>query len=203
MNMVTWPIYEKVGIERIIVSTYQAISGAGKYALHELEMQAFSFTHNEPYHTYHLGKQCIWNAFSHNSPIDSNTGYNEEELKMIHETHKIFNDNTLHISATCVRIPVFRAHCESINITLKHKLPEKKLRSLLQMTRGIKIIDDRYNNTFPEPILASKQNDILVGRIRKDISQPDQLGYELFISGDQLLKGAALNAIQIAEIFIY
>ena len=120
---------------------------------------------------------------------------------MINETRKIFNDPKIKISVTCIRVPVFRAHSESINITLKNKATEKEIRDILNQTQGIEIMDDREKNNFPEPIKASEKHNIIVGRIRADLGQEKDKGYELFISGDQILKGAALNAVQILKLY--
>lgn len=199
MNIAVWPIYKEVGIERMVISTYQAASGAGMQAMNELEQQARDWVNNEPFKGC-FDKQYLWNLFSHNSDIDVLTGYNEEELKMINETKKIFNDDTLQITATCVRVPILRAHCESINLTLKKGMNVDQVKELLKDAPGVKIMDDRKSNKFPEPIDASFGDDCLVGRIRQDLSQNDNKGLELFISCDQIRKGAALNAVQIAEL---
>jgi aspartate-semialdehyde dehydrogenase len=203
MNLVLWNIYKKCGLERIIVSTYQAASGAGVEGINELYNQAKNDINGKPIKDTNIfGRQYIWNVFSHNSNINLENGYNEEELKMINETKKIFDDKDLNISSTCVRVPVMRAHSESINITLSKKTSEEKIRQILERTEGVKIIDDRINNIFPEPINTSKKYDVFVGRIRKDLGQKDGYGYEFFISGDQILKGAALNAVQILKLLI-
>jgi aspartate-semialdehyde dehydrogenase len=202
MNVVIWDLYKKFGIERIVVSTYQSASGAGQKGINELKRQASEYSSGKNIWTDGIfGRQYLWNIFSHNSPIDMETGYNEEELKMIYETKKILNDDKIKISVTCVRVPVFRSHCESINITFKTKVDEDLLRDVLKNTKGIKILDDRVNNNFPEPLITSNKHDVYVGRIRKDLGQEEGYGYEIFISGDQILKGAALNAIQILKLF--
>jgi aspartate-semialdehyde dehydrogenase len=118
---------------------------------------------------------------------------------MVDETIKIWGDDTVGITATCVRVPVLRAHCESINLTFRKPLSEDAAFEILQNAPGVKVIDDRANNKFPEPIEASGIDEVLVGRIRADLSQPHEMGLNLFVAGDQLRKGAALNAIQIAE----
>ncbi|VVU95618.1 Semialdehyde dehydrogenase, dimerisation domain [seawater metagenome] len=200
MNVAIWEIYKKFGIKRLVVSTYQAASGAGQEGMEELELQGQEYYAKQDIKSKNIfGKQYVWNVFSHNSSIDMNNGYNEEELKMINETKKIFKDEKLKISVTCVRVPVFRSHCETINITLKTKATENQIRETLNDTMGIEILDDRKNNNFPEPIISSNKYNIYVGRIRKDLGQEDNIGYELFISGDQILKGAALNAVQILK----
>ncbi len=199
MNVPVWPIHQAVGVERVGASTYQAASGAGAAAMAELEQQARDWAKGDPLTQDIFGRQYIWNLFSHNSKIDPATGYNEEETKMIKETRKIFGDPSIRVSVTCVRVPVLRAHCESINLTLKKPLTEAEARQILAAAPGVKLIDDRANNKHPEPLTASNQDDVLVGRLRADVGQAEGMGLELFISGDQIRKGAALNAIQIAE----
>lgn len=202
MNVAVWPIHEKVGVQRVIASTYQAASGAGQAAMDELEQQSRDWVKGDPLTQDIFGRQYIWNLFSHNSPIDPATGYNEEELKMVNETRKIFNDKDIQVTATCVRVPVLRAHCESINLTLKSPMTPEEARELLANAPGLEICDDRVNNIHPEPLAASGKDDCLVGRIRQDLSQPNNLGLELFVAGDQIRKGAALNAVQIAELLL-
>jgi aspartate-semialdehyde dehydrogenase len=141
---------------------------------------------------------AAFNVFSHDSPIGPD-GYNEEETKMVCETRKIFHCPQLLIAASCVRVPVLRAHCEAINIQFDDRVGEDDVRGILASAPGIRIVDDRCRNYFPMPMDASDQDDILVGRIRRDVSQPDDCGFEMFVSGDQIRKGAALNAVQIAE----
>mmetsp|Transcript_1933 Transcript_1933/g.5893 ORF Transcript_1933/g.5893 Transcript_1933/m.5893 type:complete len:370 (+) Transcript_1933:287-1396(+) len=203
MNMVVWPIVQAVGVERVVVSTYQAASGAGAAAMAELEQQARDWVAGKSPVTQDIfGRQYVFNLFSHNSGIDLATGYNEEETKMIKETKKIFGDDQIKVTATCIRVPVLRAHCESINLTLKSPLDEKAARELLAKAPGVTVQDDRENNKHPEPLDASFKDDCIVGRIRQDVSQPDNRGLDLFVAGDQIRKGAALNAIQIAELLL-
>lgn len=200
MNVAVWPIHQKVGVDRVVVSTYQAASGAGAAAMAELEQQAADWVNKAPLTQDIFGRQYVFNLFSHNSNIDLETGYNEEETKMVQETKKIFSDDDIRVTATCIRVPVLRAHCESINLTLKNPLSESEARDLLAKSPGLSIQDDRKANNHPEPLAASGMDDCLVGRIRQDVSQPNNLGLEMFVAGDQIRKGAALNAIQIAEI---
>ncbi len=194
-----WPLYQKVKIERVVVSTYQAASGAGWKAMQELLNQTADFLAGKEPKPQVLPHVYAFNLFSHNSKIGEN-GYNEEEMKMVNETRKMFHDNDIRVSATCVRVPVLRAHSEAINITFSQPITENQVRDILSNAPGVKIVDDREKNYFPMPIDASEQDDVLVGRIRQDISQPDGKGIDMFIAGDQLLKGAALNAVQIAEL---
>ena len=137
--------------------------------------------------------------FSHNTAIDPETGYNDEETKVIKETRKIIEDDKIAVGITCVRVPVLRAHCESITFECENPIGEDDVRAMLSDAPGVRIVDDRVKNYFPMPIDASGQGDILVGRIRKDLSDPSGHSIAMFVSGDQLLKGAALNAVQIAE----
>ena len=194
-----WPIHKAFGIQRIIVSTYQSASGAGAKAMQELEDQAREVLGGKTATKKVFPHQIAFNLFSHNSPVKGN-GYNEEELKIIEETRKIFHEPKIRIAPTCVRVPVFRAHSESILLELKRPADPKKIRALLAKAPGIKIVDDEAKNHFPMPLEASGKDDVLVGRIRRDLSNPKAVC--LFVSGDQLRKGAALNAVQIAEILI-
>lgn len=193
--MVLYPLTKLSKITDIVVSTYQALSGAGKKGIEELESQIRIYSKDRQIKPDFFKSQCLNNVFSHNSPVDIFTGDNQEETKIINETKKILKNSEINIVATCVRVPVIRAHCESINITFKDDIDLLEIKNILSEFKGITIVDDRKNNIFPEPIKASNQNDILVGRIRKHIKN----NISLFISGDQLRKGAALNAIQIAE----
>jgi aspartate-semialdehyde dehydrogenase len=191
-----WPLHQVAHIERIIVSTYQSASGAGAQAMAELEAQVRAYAAGEPLVREVFPHQAAFNVFSHNTAIGEN-GYNEEENKIIEETRKIFHEPTLPITATCVRVPVLRAHSESIVIETRRELTAEAAREILSRSRGVKIVDDREKNHFPMPLEASGQYDVLVGRIRRDLSHPR--GLSLFVSGDQLLKGAAWNAVQILE----
>eukprot|EP00051_Salpingoeca_urceolata_P030354 m.8736 g.8736 ORF g.8736 m.8736 type:complete len:353 (-) comp3323_c0_seq1:88-1146(-) len=201
MNVAVWPLYQKFGISRISVATYQAASGAGAAAMEELEQQARDWVAGKEITKNIWPRQYVWNLFSHDSAIDLETGYNEEEIKMIRETKKIFRDTDIQVSATCIRVPVLRAHCEAINITLNSPATADEVRDILSKSPGVTVLDDREGNQFPEPLLASGKDDVVVGRIREDLGQKPGYGIELFIAGDQLLKGAALNAVQIAELF--
>lgn len=200
MNVAVWPLHQASPVERIVCSTYQAASGAGAAAMEELEQQARDWVAGRPLTQDIFGRQYLWNLFSHNSDVDPNNGYNEEEVKMIRETSKIFEDDSIGVTATCVRVPVLRAHCESINLTFRKEgdMTEDRAREILSKAPGLEIVDDRANNVFPEPLAASNRDPVLVGRIRPDWSQPKR-GLELFVGGDQIRKGAALNAVQIAE----
>ena len=198
MNVPVWPLHKINRVKRIIVSTYQAVSGAGAWGLYELEAQIKAFAAGEPITNEKFPHVIVNNLFSHNTKIAPN-GYNEEENKMVNETRKIFAEPKIMITATCVRVPVLRAHCESINIEFERPMTPEQVRSILSKAPGVKIVDDREANHFPMPLEASGQDDVLVGRIRQDISRDDGRGIELFVSGDQIRKGAATNAVQVAE----
>jgi aspartate-semialdehyde dehydrogenase len=198
--MAVYPILLLQPIRRIVISTYQAVSGAGAKALAELEEQTRDVIQNKKPTPTVLPYQIAFNLFSHNTAINE-AGYNGEEWKLIHESKKILHDDAISITATCVRVPVMRAHSESINIEFRGSRPSlEEIRISLFKFPGVKIVDDRENNYFPMPLDASGKDDILVGRIRNDVSNPNAI--ELFVSGDQLRKGAALDAIQIAEYLV-
>jgi aspartate-semialdehyde dehydrogenase len=194
-----WPLHQAAHIERIIVSTYQSASGAGAQAMEELERQVRAFAAGQPLERSVFPHQIAFNVFSHNTSIGEN-GYNEEENKVIEETRKIFHEPSLPIVATCVRVPVLRAHSESIVIETRKPLSPEEARAILANAPGVRIVDDAANNHFPMPLEASGQHDVLVGRIRRDLSHPR--GLALFVAGDQLLKGAAWNAVQILETLV-
>ncbi len=198
MNVAVWPLYKVNRVRRIIVSTYQAVSGAGAQGLYDLEQQMKAYAGGQPITKHLFPHQIVNNLFSHNTKIDE-TGYNEEELKMVKETRKIFGDPRIMVTATCVRVPIPRAHSESINLEFERPITPDQVREILRKAPGIKVIDDREKNHFPMPLEASGQDDVLVGRIRQDISREDGKGIELFVSGDQIRKGAATNAVQIGE----
>ncbi|HEY8669070.1 MAG TPA: aspartate-semialdehyde dehydrogenase [Tepidisphaeraceae bacterium] len=198
MNVAVWPLYKANRVKRIIVSTYQAVSGAGAQGLHELEQQMKAHAAGQPITKNLFPHQIVNNLFCHNTKIGDN-GYNEEENKMVGETRKIFADPRIMITATCVRVPIPRAHSESINLEFERPITPQQVREILAKAPGITIVDDCANNHFPMPLEASNQDNVLVGRIRQDISREDGRGIELFVAGDQIRKGAATNAVQIAE----
>ena len=195
-----WPIHKANRIKRVIISTYQAASGAGAAAMEELVESTRASLNGEAYQQKVLPHPYAFNLFSHNTAIDPATGYNDEETKVIQETRKILEDQRIAVGVTCVRVPVLRAHCEAITFECENPITEHDVRELLSGAPGVKIVDDRVKNYFPMPIDASGQDDVLVGRIRKDLSDPTGHSISMFVAADQLLKGAALNAIQIAEL---
>jgi len=193
-----WPLHKANKIKRMVVSTYQAASGAGQAAMLELEEQAREVLAGKPVTCKALKYQLAFNLFSHNSAIGPN-GYNEEEMKMVKETHKIFDCSDIAITCTCIRVAVLRAHCESINLEFTDPITPEEVRELLNTAPGVTVLDDRASNRFPMPIDATGKDNVFVGRIRQDESIPDNRGINLWVAGDQIRKGAALNAIQIAE----
>jgi len=199
MNVPVWPLHKVNPIKRIVVSTYQAVSGAGAWGLWELEEQIKAYAAGRPVQKKKFPHQIVHNLFSHNSAIAPN-GYNEEENKMVNETRKIFHCPEIRVTATCVRVPVPRAHSEAVNLEFTRPMDERQVREILSKAPGVKIVDDREKNYFPMPLEASDQDDVLVGRIRQDQSLPGGVGIDMFISGDQIRKGAATNAVQIAEL---
>lgn len=192
------PLHREAGVARMVVSTYQAASGAGAAAMAELAQQAHDWSAGRALETRIFGRQYLFNLFSHDSRVGDD-GQNEEERKLVDETRRIWRDPGVLVSATCVRVPVLRAHSESINLTFRRPLAEARARQVLAAAPGLRIVDDRAGNRFPEPLSASGRDEVLVGRIRADLSQPEGMGLSLFVSGDQIRKGAALNGIQVAE----
>jgi aspartate-semialdehyde dehydrogenase len=195
-----WPIHRNNRIRRLILSTYQAASGAGAAAMEELVESTRAYLNGEAFQPKVMPHPYAFNLFNHNTAIDPATGYNDEETKVIKETRKIFEDDRIAVGVTCVRVPVLRAHCEAITFECERPITEDEVRTILANAPGVKIVDDRAKNYFPMPINASGQDDVLVGRIRKDLSDPTGHSISIFAAADQLLKGAALNAIQIAEL---
>lgn len=196
------PLHRAAKVKRMVVSTYQAASGAGYAAMQELEQQTRDVLAGKPAVPKIFKQQYAFNLFSHNSDMYPN-GYNQEEMKMVNETKKIWGQ-AIPICATCVRVPVMRAHAESINLTFENSLSEADAEAILSKAPGVTIINDRTGNRFPTPLDASHKDDVYVGRIRQDISLCGQSEYGLaiFVCGDQLRKGAALNAVQIAELLL-
>eukprot|EP00898_Chlorokybus_atmophyticus_P007489 jgi/Chlat1/7741/Chrsp66S07218 len=199
--MAVTPLHRHSKVQRMVVSTYQAASGAGAAAMAELEQQTREVLEGKAPTCNIFSQQYAFNLFSHNAPI-TDTGYNEEEMKMVKETRKMWKDPNVQISATCIRVPVMRAHAESINLQFENPIEEAKAKEILSKAPGVTIIDDRASNTFPTPLDVSNKDDVAVGRIRQDISQPNNRGLDLFVCGDQIRKGAALNAVQIAELLL-
>jgi aspartate-semialdehyde dehydrogenase len=198
--MPLWPIHRINRIKRVILSTYQAASGAGAAAMEELLESTRASLNGQAYPPRAIPHPYAFNLFNHDTAIDPATGYNDEETKVIKETRKIFEDDRIAVGVTCVRVPVLRAHCAAITFECENPITEDEVRAILSDAPGVKIVDDRARNYFPMPIDASGLDDVLVGRIRKDLSDPSGHSIAIFAAADQLLKGAALNAIQIAEL---
>jgi aspartate-semialdehyde dehydrogenase len=195
-----WPVHRVNRIKRVIIATYQAASGAGAAAMAELVDSTRAHLDGEAFQPKVMPHPFAFNLFSHNTAIDPETGYNDEETKVIRETRKIFEDERIAVGVTCVRVPVLRAHSEAITFECERPISEAEVREILSSAPGVKIVDDRTKNYFPMPSDASGQDDVLVGRIRRDLSDPSGHSISMFVAADQLLKGAALNAIQIAEL---
>lgn len=202
MLVAVYPLHRLNPVRRIVVSTYQAASGAGAKAMAELEEQTAKLLRGEKQiHASALPQRIAFNLFPHVDVFLEN-GYTKEEMKFVNEARKIMHAPDLMVSATCVRVPVYRAHSEAINIEFERPMSVDQVRDLLAKAPGVRLVDDPAAKKYPMPIDASGQYDVLVGRIRQDCSRTDGRGIELFVSGDQLLKGAALNAVQIAELLI-
>jgi aspartate-semialdehyde dehydrogenase len=193
------PLAARRAIRRVIVSTYQSASGAGARAMEELRRLSRTVLDGGSPVSEVLPHSLAFNLFLHNSPLSAD-GYCEEELKMLHETRKIMGLPELRLSATCVRVPVLRAHSEAVNIEFDQPFPVDEARALLAVAPGVELIEDFNTNRFPMPTDVTGRDPVAVGRIRQDLSDPNAL--ELWLCGDQIRKGAALNAIQIAELLI-
>ena len=191
------PIHRAANIQRVVVSTYQAVSGAGASAMEELKQQLRAWANDEPMKQEVFPTQIAFNLFPHIDVFQDN-GYTKEELKMVHETRKIMNAPNMQISATCVRVPVLRAHSEAVWVETEKPLSESEARELFEKEPGIVVQDERESGGYPTPWHITETQETYVGRIRKDISHPN--GLTFWVVADQLYKGAALNAIQIAEV---
>ena len=195
--MALYPLTTLGSIRRVVVSTYQAASGAGKRGLDELNKQVSEYSENKPLTTTFWGKQYVHNVFSHNSEIDKTSLYNREELKIINETKKIIHNDNIIIDPTCVRVPILQSHCISFNVEFTGEQNMTDIVNVLKKFSGLIIENDIDNNEFPEPIKTSNQSFVSVGRIRHHPN--DFRMWNFFVSGDQLLKGAAYNSVQILE----
>ena len=195
-----WPVHRINPVRRLIVSTYQAASGGGAALMEELELSTRAYLDGKSYEPKVVKYPYAFNLFSHNTAIDMTTGYNDEESKVIKETKKIFEDDRIAVSATCIRVPVLRAHCVSMTFECERPIAPQDVKALLAKAPGIKLVDDWANNYFPMPQDASGQGDVLAGRIRQDLSDASGKSISMFVAADQLLKGAALNAVQIVEL---
>jgi len=199
MGMAVYPLHQVHPVRRIIAATYQSASGAGAMAMEEVKDQARAILDGKTPPTNAFPYPLAFNLFPHNTPLND-AGYCEEEMKMVNETRKIFGVPDLRVSATCIRVPVLRAHSEAINLEFDQPFSPQEAKEILQAAPGVRVVEDWQANYFPMPIDASGIDPVLVGRIRQDLSHP--CGLELWLSGDQIRKGAALNAVQIAELLV-
>ena len=194
--MVLNPLLKKSAVRRVVVDTFQSVTGTGAAALGEMKQQSKAVLDNSPVTTKEYPHQIAFNVLPHIEPFQEN-GYTREEMKMLYETQKILHDSSILVSATCVRVPVAVSHSEAIHIEFKDPVSPQEVTEMLQNETGIKVVDDPFADVYPMPIDAAGSDDVLVGRIRKDISHPN--GIAMWVVCDNLRKGAALNAIQIAE----
>jgi len=199
MVVVLKPIYDTAGIERVIVATYQSVSGTGKEAVEELKLQSEAMVKGEAIEVSVYPYQITYNLLPHIGSFKEN-GYSSEEMKMLEETRKIMGDQNIRVAATTVRVPVYRAHSEVVHLETREKISVQKARDLLSNFPGIKVLDDPERLEYPMPLFAEGKDEVFVGRIREDIST--EKGLVLWIVSDNLRKGAALNAVQIAELLI-
>lgn len=199
MALAVWPLHQVRPVKRLVVATYQSASGAGAKAMAEVKQQAQAILDGQEPPTEAFPYPLAFNLFPHNSPLNE-AGYCQEEMKMVNETRKIFAAPDFRLTATCIRVPVLRAHSEAVNLEFEEPFPVAEAKSILASAPGVQVVEDWQANYFPMPLDASGQDAVLVGRIRQDISHP--AGLELWLSGDQIRKGAALNAVQIAELLV-
>lgn len=197
LSLALAPLAAQRPLKRVVVSTYQSASGAGARAMEELQQLSRTVLDGGEPQSEVLPYSLAFNLFLHNSPLQAN-GYCEEELKMLYETRKIMGLDQLRLTATCVRVPVLRAHSEAVNLEFEEPFPVEEARALLSAAAGLELIEDFATNRFPMPSDVTGRDAVAVGRIRQDLSNPNAL--ELWLCGDQIRKGAALNAIQIAEL---
>lgn len=192
------PLHREAGIKRLVAATYQSASGAGHAAMVELQEGTRASLDGKPFTPKVLPVPYAFNLFPHNSPWMEDKGYCEEEMKLLKESHKILGDSSPRITATCVRVPVLRCHSEALNVEFVRPLSVKRAYEVLAAAPGLQVVEDRARNRWPMPMDVSGKDNVYVGRIRADHSQPNTL--DIWVVGDQLLKGAALNAVQCAEV---
>ncbi|MEQ1560423.1 MAG: aspartate-semialdehyde dehydrogenase [Methyloglobulus sp.] len=194
------PIYDAVGIDRINVCTYQAVSGTGKKGIEEVVKQTAKLLNGQPIETNVYPKQIAFNVLPQIDVFMDN-GYTKEEMKMVWETQKILGDNSVKVNATAVRVPVFYGHSEAVHIETRNKISAEAVRALLVKAPGVTVLDERKNGSYPTAVTESSgHDDVFVGRIRDDISHP--MGIDMWVVGDNVRKGAALNSVQIAEMLV-
>jgi aspartate-semialdehyde dehydrogenase len=200
MVVALWPIHQKYKIKRIVVSTYQAVSGTGKKAIDELLDQTRAMINFLKFEQKVYPHRIAFNCLPHIDKFQEN-GYTKEEMKMVRETRKIMGDDSIGVTATTVRVPVLYGHSESVNVETHEPISAEDVKVLLKEASGVKVVDDPANNAYPMAIDAAGQDLTLVGRIRDDESIPNH-GVNMWVVADNIRKGAATNAIQIAEILI-
>jgi len=193
------PLHDVSRIKRVVASSYQAVSGAGAKAIEELRIQTLSWAKGEPMKADVFPHQIAFNLLPHIDTFLEN-GYTKEEMKLHNETRKILGDNSIQVTATTIRVPVFRTHSVSVNIETERKITVQEARKALNNFPGVRVVDEPQNLKYPMPIDAAGMDDCLVGRIREDYTV--SAGLSFWVVGDQLRKGAALNAVQIAEVLI-
>ncbi len=193
------PIHDVSKIKRVVVATYQAVSGTGKKAIEELSSQIQAIFNFKDIVCNVYPHQIAFNCLPHIDVFLEN-GYTKEEMKMYYETKKIMEDEDIEVTATCVRVPVFYGHSEAINIELEKKLTADEVRKILSNAPGIKVVDNPDNNEYPLAIYAAGRDEVFVGRIREDVSKENCI--EMWVVSDNIRKGAALNAVQIAEVLL-
>ncbi|HEX7761551.1 MAG TPA: aspartate-semialdehyde dehydrogenase [Caulobacteraceae bacterium] len=198
--MALGPLHREQPIRRVTAATYQAASGAGAAAMEELRASTVAYLDGRAFEPTVLPHPYAFNLFSHNAAVDPATGYNGEEAKVMDELRKILGAPELRIGITCVRVPVLRAHSMALTVEFDAPFAADRAREVLSAAPGVRVVDDVAANHFPMPSEASGRDEVLVGRIRKDAGDPSGCSLALFVVGDQLLKGAALNAVQIAEV---
>jgi aspartate-semialdehyde dehydrogenase len=197
--MALGPLHAVQPIRRVIAATYQAASGAGAAAMEELRASTAAYLEGRRFEPTVLPHPYAFNLFNHNTAVDPATGYNGEETKVMEELRKLLDAPALRVGVTCVRVPVLRAHSMALTVEFDTPFEAERARQVLAAAPGVRLVDDAAANHFPMPNEASGRDEVLVGRIRADVSDPTGCSLTLFVVGDQLLKGAALNAIQIAE----
>lgn len=193
------PLHKAKKLRRLVAATYQAASGAGAPGLNELEEQIRDYAAGKPLTVKAFQHQLVCNLIPHIDKFDETNWYTLEELKMRNEARKMLHHPELKLSCTCVRVPIARAHSESLNLEFEEEITPEEAREILSKSEGVRVVDDPLNGGYPMPLDATAKYDVLSGRIRQDISRDDKRGLEMFVSGDQLLRGAALNAVEIAE----
>jgi len=193
------PLHRAKKLKRLVAATYQATSGAGAKGMQELLLQTRQLLDGQPIEPKAFVHRIGFNLIPHIDAFLDN-GYTKEELKMLNETRKMLHDDGIRVSCTCVRVPVLRAHSEALNLEFADEITPEEARAILSAAPGVTVVDDPAGKVYPMPVDATEKYNVLVGRIRQDISRDDKRGLDIFVAGDQVLKGAALNAVQIAEL---